>query len=133
MPRRKRSSDLAARWKARVTKWEASGLSQREFCAREGFCAGTFAWWKHQLTHAPASARNRLHRIPAFVRIQPAAPVISSLTRTSVTDPDKQADRVVTSAALEILLPDGVRLRIGSDCDAELLDRALSLLRAKAC
>ncbi len=42
-------TDRAKYWARMVTAWEASGLTQAEFCRRRGLKAVTFAWWKRQL------------------------------------------------------------------------------------
>lgn len=46
-------SERAAYWRRILGEWEASGLSQAEFCRRRGIKAVTFAWWKRRL---PGSA-----------------------------------------------------------------------------
>ena len=42
-------TDRAKYWQRMLTAWEASGLTQAEFCRRRGLEAVTFAWWKGQL------------------------------------------------------------------------------------
>lgn len=36
-------------WRARIAACERSGLTQREFAARNGLNAGTLSWWKWRL------------------------------------------------------------------------------------
>ncbi len=46
-------ANRAKYWQRMVTAWEASGLSQAEFCRRRGLKAVTFGWWKRQLAVTP--------------------------------------------------------------------------------
>jgi hypothetical protein len=39
----------------------------------------------------------------------------------------------ILPALLELVFPDEIRVRIGSGCDAELLDRVLAALRSGGC
>ena len=39
----------AAFWRATLTRQQTSGLSQREFCEREGLALSTFALWSRRI------------------------------------------------------------------------------------
>jgi hypothetical protein len=43
-----------------LTAWERSGLSQAEYCRRQGIKAITFSWWKRQLRGPSAAGRRRV-------------------------------------------------------------------------
>lgn len=52
-------SDRARYWAGVLTAWERSGLSQAEYCRRQGLKAITFSWWKRQLRGPSAPSRRR--------------------------------------------------------------------------
>jgi hypothetical protein len=71
-------SDRARYWAGVLTAWERSGLSQAEYCRRQGLKAITFSWWKRQLRGPSPSPRRRARtgaggsaspRRPAFVEV----------------------------------------------------------------
>lgn len=36
-------------WQQHITAWRSSGLSQRQYCAREGLAVQTFGYWQRKL------------------------------------------------------------------------------------
>jgi len=46
----------AKQWQAIMADYEASGLSQEAFCARESLAMSTFSKWRKQLTNGMADA-----------------------------------------------------------------------------
>jgi len=42
-------TDRAKYWQRMVEAWQASGLTQAEFCRRRGLKAANFSWWKRRL------------------------------------------------------------------------------------
>lgn len=42
----KRETERARFWRKQIAAWERSGLTQAEFCRREGLSAAAFSWWK---------------------------------------------------------------------------------------
>ena len=88
MPRRKavRIRRTRKQWTEILRRYEASGLSAREFCRREALAVSSLQRW-----------RSRIDRVPLaeFVELVPPAPATSS-----------------TSWALELSLPNGVCLRL---------------------
>jgi len=75
-------------WREVLRRFEASGLSTRAFCQREGISASSLQRWRSRGDRALA---------PRFVELAPprATSAVSS-----------------TAWALELELPDGVRLRL---------------------
>jgi hypothetical protein len=45
------------RWRELLRRWQASGLSQAEFCRRRGIPVWKLAWWKRRLTEEPLAGR----------------------------------------------------------------------------
>ena len=53
-------SDRAEYWRKRVEAWGRSGLSQAEYCRRQGLQPVRFSWWKRRLSAgAQAVGRGR--------------------------------------------------------------------------
>ena len=58
-------TERAKYWSDLIVACERSGLSQVEFCRRQGVNGGTFAWWKRQLRQRSAGdASKRSERLP---------------------------------------------------------------------
>lgn len=50
-------------WRRRFEQFERSGLSQAEFCRKQGIALATFTWWKRRL-------KMRASDRPAFIPVQ---------------------------------------------------------------
>ena len=94
-----------AMWSKRVAAFERSGLTRSAWCAREGLAVATLDYWRARLRAEVSTAPRAL------------VPIV-------VTTPDVDCVRAA-AGAVEIEVA-GVRLRSGSDVDAQWL---LSLLR----
>lgn len=80
-----------AEWRALLNEFEASGLTEAEFCRREKVSRTTFIKWKQRLaSSAEATVR------PSFIEL----PALSERQRT-----------VLSSGEFELSLPGGVQLR----------------------
>lgn len=92
-----------AQWAERVRRWRASGLSAPVFARRAGFHPGTLRWWASRLrsTHKTAAK---------FVEVVVAPPA---------------AGRV------EVVVRDGVVIRVSGAFDAEVLRRAVAALEVR--
>jgi len=125
-------ANRAEYWQRMVTAWEASGLSQAEFCRRRGLKAVTFAWWKRQLVGKPrrggrgGSARRNAgagRSKPSFVEV--ALPDGVAAGRSA-----KVSDLGGAQAlGYEVALPCGTSIRLPADFD---VDRASQLISAVA-
>jgi transposase-like protein len=105
-------SDRARYWAGLMEGWERSGLSQAEFCRRQGINGGTFAWWKRQLRDRASGGlthRGRLGKASerfVEVRLASAAP------------------------AYEVVLSGGRTIRIGPQFDPEVLTRLIAAVES---
>lgn len=103
-----------------VARWQASGLSAREFGAREGILVGNLWNWKSLQAKAPRKSREAITFAPVRVKGE------ASVVRTDVLD----ASRI----AMELAFESGVRLRVFSGADmravGELVD---ALSRRPSC
>src|SRR6185312_10252282 len=98
---RTKSGEAEKKWRPHLEAWESSGLSLRAYALREGLNVGSLASWKH--------------------RLRPAAPEVTSFTPVVIDGGGaKQAER-----ALELVIGDGMVLRIPSDFDEATLARVV--------
>jgi len=89
-------------WGRVLRQWQASGLTQAEFCRQRGIPVGNFSWWKRRLGDRPTAP-------PGFVPL-------GVLTRAP------QHPR------LEVVMNNGRRLRFGVEVDPEKLGRLVAAL-----
>ncbi len=88
-PRRIRRTEK--QWAEILRRFEASGLSSRDFCSREGLTPSSLQRWR---------SRCGREREPQFVELTPASTPASTLPTASST-----------SWALELNFPDGTCVR----------------------
>lgn len=90
-------------WAKRMRAWERSGLTRAAFCRSRGLKLHTFDYWRRELREASSAL------VPVVVESQQAA---------------------APSTVIEVLLPDGVRVRAPSGCEAARVASLVSALRA---
>ena len=108
-------TDRAKYWQRMLTTWEASGLTQAEFCRRRGLKAVTFAWWKRQLVGS-----SRGVQLPLVTMVVLSSPrcwqtrLLSALCARLATDPvresvEKATVAMITAAGGGVTINTGVR------------------------
>lgn len=105
MARGQRDPELERQWRERITRWQASGLSVREFCRRQGLLETSFYYWKRELRQRDAAA-------PATLKsssVKKPRPTFLPLTVLPVATP-----------AVEVRCPSG-HVVVLSACDAASL------------
>jgi hypothetical protein len=91
-------------WTDRVRRWRESGLTARQFGERESLNPTTLRWWSSRLNRgAPAAA--------TFIEL--ALP------------------RAAEPPAIEVVVRDGVRVRVAGGFDPELLRQVVAALEAR--
>ena len=98
-------------WAALVEAYEASGESQRGFCAARAIGQSSLRYWRRRLRDDEESARSPARLIPVKVLSDPPASGGSGVT-------------VVTGA--------GVRIEVARDFDAPTLARVLASVQRVA-
>jgi transposase len=96
-------------WRRMMRLWRSSGLSVRAFCEAQGFSQPSFYVWRRTLAERDAAA---VPFVPVRVAAEPPAP--------------SQADGL--AGAMELVLNEGRRLRVGPGFDGPTLKRLLALL-----
>ena len=92
--RRRRVTRSEAEWRTIVQRFERSGLTRSEFCAREGVAASSLSKWRQEFG---GRTRSRVRR-SGFVQVLPPS------------SPSGPGDGLASGEA-ELALPGGVRLR----------------------
>ena len=109
-------------WAKRVERWCDSGLTAKEFAAETGIKPGTLAYWKWRLG-AKVSRRQRespsLPTGPSFVEVVTPAAVIASVPDNEQAEP------------IEIVLRDGIVVRVPARFDAVALQRVVCALQRR--
>jgi hypothetical protein len=115
-------------WQRRVARWRDSGLTAKEFAAREGLKTATLSFWRWKLSASPGGAsgsakgstrrRKRRRQAGSGVRGSKASFVGFELVASSTS-----------GSELEVLLDAGLRIRIPSGFDEPTLQRLVSALR----
>ena len=100
-------------WKEHFSGWETSGLTQQGYCEREGISYRSFVYQHHrQAKGALRNNRGALNFVEATA---------SSITNLS------------QGVGLQLLLPNGIRVGIGSQVSSGLLQTVLSIAGALSC
>ena len=102
-------------WTERVSRWETSGQTAREFAAAEGWKAATLLWWSAELRRAE---RQRVGKIE-FIEIAPQPPST------------KVSERTVEEGRIEVVVGEQVRIRVSGAFDASVLRRVVEALEAR--
>lgn len=98
------------RWRRVFREWRASGQSVRGFCDQREIHESQFWWWKRRLSGEVESKAE-----PAFVPV-------------TIIEPPTPA-----SAAIDIRLVSGHRLRVRAGCDRQLLAEVVAVLEGRPC
>jgi hypothetical protein len=135
---------------AAVAKWKASGLSQAEFCRREGMQQWQLSDWKRfvesrqeevqdfpgqphldedsgTLQERKQTGRRKLrqHRDETVAESQPFVPV--RVVDVAASDDTHKASNVV-DFVLELVLKGGQMIRVASNCEPQFLGAIVSAL-----
>jgi len=117
----KKQPTTARQWAARITRWQRSGLTAKEFGRREGFRGNQLSWWKWHLSKRAKTTtlaqRRRRTATPKTAASQPVAFVEARLAAAVPTLP---------AATVEILLGNGRVLRVPQGCDGVWLVQVLT-------
>ncbi|HYI04637.1 MAG TPA: hypothetical protein VD858_07090 [Reyranella sp.] len=105
-------------WRGHVEAWQASGQSRGDYCAAQGLSRKTFGWWAWRLDRTRRSVEME-SRDGRFLAVE----VAGTSVVTELPTIDRAADE-----RIEIALPDGVAVRVGTSFDAEALRRVLEVL-----
>jgi hypothetical protein len=117
-------TDQRTLWKQRIGDWQRSGLSAPTYAAKHGLRVGALYRWKQRLSrYAEASA-------PRFVELTVHRP-----TGVAVVEPALSARMLSLGAPeqkpLEVVLGDGLRVRVPDGFSSETLRRVVDTLERR--
>jgi hypothetical protein len=127
-------------WRERVEAWRVSGQSQSEFCRGRGFSKSSLSRWISQLApQLGTRGRKALRR--AMLSAQSERPAMVAETQrwaevmvpavAAESESERRAD--AASGELELVVPGGWCVRLGSGFEAAALERLLSVLEGRSC
>lgn len=117
-------------WERRVARWRRSGLTTREFAAREGLRASTLAYWRWRLK---TESRSELQTGAAGSAATAGAVRMREMASAPA---DFVGFEVVAAPAggrdVEIIVDGALRVRVAPGFDEATLRRVVSVLREGA-
>ena len=114
-------------WQMAVETWRCSGLSVRKFCKQEGLSEPSFYAWRRKLTDGlevdSKPNRKRANNQSGKKALHPGnnAQLNEEFIRVSLP--------AETSAAIELVLVTGNKLRINSSADSKTLVNVLTAIK----
>jgi hypothetical protein len=119
-------------WRQTLQRFERSGLSATRFCQLQQLSLPSFWAWKRTLLvrdRVAAASQPSLAQ-PTAQPCQPVAlPLFLPLRLQQPADTVQQ----LAEPLVEVLLPNGLRLRLPQHCDPAALQRLLPLLGVPSC
>ena len=123
-------------WRAVLRKQARSGLTAKDFCRQERLSEAAYYYWRRELARRdreplPLRPHRRKAVGAASFRAAKRPPITSTPLFQELSilgGPSPTADR-----RLEIILPDGCRLRLPAEVDRRLLADVLQALEARRC
>jgi transposase-like protein len=126
-----RDLELARAWRGRIRRFERSGLTIREFCAREDLVVHQFSWWRRELKRRRGESGKRRGTFPptgsAKRDLQRGSAAVGKFVPVQVTPP------AATKAPLEIVLGQPLRIAVSSGFDPHLLVDVIRTLEGLPC
>jgi hypothetical protein len=129
-------------WVRRVECWRYSGLTAKEFAAEIGVRAGTLAHWKWRLG-AERRGKRGLRRkkalhptVPAFIEVAPVAMAhvlakSPSVQAETALQPTKQREVPLVNEPFEVMLRNGLCIRVPVHFEAVSLGRLVAVLQER--
>ena len=113
-------------WRDRVERWAGSGLTCKEFAAKEDLSPRSLSWWQWRLrrtasasTLTAASKKERTPRRKRTTKAVSFVPVVVGSARTNDVP-----------SVIEIILPNHLRIRVTAEIDETALLRVVRALGA---
>lgn len=132
--RKVRSQSRAELWRQRLEAWRASGFSQSEYCRQHDLALANFSNWKRRLIQSDSiPLENSAPQPAAFipVKLEPSGGAGSFIGAGS-NDSATSIDTVDHFYDCELLLKNGLRLRIGSRVAAQRVAELASALKTNS-
>lgn len=128
------TSTKRKQWEERVTRWQESGLSAKQFAAEAGINHRTLAYWKYRFRKegAARSASPTVASSGGFVEVPQAEVVVVQRKPTRGDAALRRAGQAAqVSQPLEVRLPGGVSVVVPTGFDPATLKRLLAVLEVR--
>jgi hypothetical protein len=124
----KRERDREQTWREIMARWEQTGLSQQEFCEQEQIKLSTFGYWRRELKRRDSQGKSVKPRAawPSTTRGSSPAPNMEAPLFVPV-----QVSQAPSAPLCEVVLPDGLVIRVSRVCDLEPVVRLVRTLEAR--
>ena len=129
--RREQARQRETHWRKVLAEWSRSGLTQTAFCRERGLSLSAFHWWKGELARRDAGpeprqkakghARGSRGSTTGFLPVR----LVGSREAGGAGEQVGIGDGC---AALEVVLVNGRRVRVGPEVDSELLAKVVRVL-----
>ncbi len=115
-------------WRRLLRQWQRSGLTGRDFCSQQGLSEPSFYAWRHEIARRDQEQEKPSQRATRPQAKATAADLpLPTLVRVAVAAADPK------SAALEVVVAGGRRVRVAPGFDAQLLRQLLQVLEEPSC
>jgi len=104
-------------WRRQVAAFEASGLSAQEFCRQRGIRPAHLSNWRRRLADRDAANAEQQSGHPDFAQVR-------------LDEPSATSEEIRRGAdiAMEVVLGNGIVLRIADQCSMNLLASVISVV-----
>ena len=122
-----RGRDREQTWREIMARFEQTGLSQQAFCEQEQIKLTTFGYWRRELKRRDRQGES----------VKPRGTLASANKESSPTNTETplfvpvQVSQVLPASLCEIVLPDGLVIRVQSARDLEPVVRLVRTLEAR--
>jgi len=125
-------------WRQKLLEWKRSGLSQAEFCRREGLNQNTFSSWKTIIPERDAEQRikDRSERVaakekPSFIRVEVDTKGSAKVNKpaqdnSKMKTAERPPERTVAAELIDAKI--GYRVRIFNGADVSTLTAIVNAL-----
>ena len=136
--RNRRNSFKETYWRKQLSRQASSGLSIAGWCRRHNFSNSLFYFWKKTIAErdgclsesTPHGAMNSVERVP-FARVRLIQPAETVDPAARMATGREAVER--TGGLIEILLSDGLAVRVRPGFDEPTLGRVLEILKDRSC
>lgn len=126
---KKSNSEQHQFWQMAIETFNASGLSVRQFCRKEGLSEASFYAWRKKLAGSDNTA-NKFGKESTNNHTAKEAESTETCNRNSQSSKDFiQVSLPQSSSAFELILVSGNKLRINSSADSKTLTSILTALK----